>query len=121
MDQAVRAPAIMQDIISGSAVTERGAGVTSEAGPSGQRYRPGTITDITQEEQVITHIELSEDEVVDGITEIKDERLEEDVEMAEASGESRKVSRRKKKTPADLTFSSGGESEDGEFDLSPST
>ena len=113
MDQAVRAPAIMQEIIGAGAGANTGA-----AAPSGQRFRSGTITEIevtdtTASARVTTNIELSEDEVMEGV-EIRDEdRLDgDDQGDMDVSGDtttsrSSKVTRRKKKSAIDLTFSSG--------------
>lgn len=113
MDQAVRAPAIMQEIIIGAGA---GAGNTGAA-PSGQRFRSGTITEIDTQDgntrvAVATNIELSEDEVMEGV-EINDEDRIEDQPANDVSGDttsnsrSSKVTRRKKKSAVDLTFSSG--------------
>ena len=104
--QAVRAPAIMQDIISAGAAT---------SGPvEQQRFAPGTIHEI-HDEVVTQHpnIELSDDEVGDtgaGLGSSGDgERMEvtDSVNMGDDSGRSSRNTRRRKKVPADLTFSSG--------------
>jgi len=117
MDNAVRAPALMQDIISGN------VGETNN--PPQQRFQPGTISEI-HEEVAAPIIELSEDEAVDvrrRVRKDKDERMDVSDGVAEVeddAGRSSKVTRRRKKAPADMTFSSGGES-DADFELSPST
>ena len=102
MDQAVRAPAIMQDIIAG-------AGVAEEAG--GQRYESGTIQEI---HEGAANIELSDDEAGEAGARGRQEEVMDVTDGAGAnvsneSGRSTKVTRRgrPKKTPVDMTFSSG--------------
>jgi len=118
MDNAVRAPALMQDIISGT------VGETHNPPPQ-QRFQPGTISEI-HEEVAAPIIELSEDETVDVRRRAKvkkEDRMDVSdggVEVEDDAGRASKVTRRKKKAAADMTFSSGGES-DADFDLSPST
>ena len=108
MDQAVRAPAIMQDIIAPSS--------QSDHHQPQQRYQPGTISEIHEDKPTI---ELSEDEVVEGLN-VEDEAMEVTDSVQHTVKETTKVTRRRKKAPVDLTFSSGGES-DGDLDLSPTT
>ena len=108
MDQAVRAPAIMQELI---------ASPDTAAAPTAPRYQPATIREIREEEETPARpvIELSEDEMpedvpasnsadsVDAIMEVSGES-----EEAGPSGVTARRGRRKK-VPADLTFSSGRE------------
>ena len=115
MEQAVRAPAIMQDLISGHQETL--------ANP---RYRPATIREIHEEEEVVRpQIDLSDDEMIDDTPAVENADLVDSVESVESvvmevSGGSEDAgvsggggggvtSRRgrRKKVPADLTFSSG--------------
>ena len=132
MDQAVRAPAIMQELISGPDT------VAAPPAPA-PRYQPATIREIIEEEETPARpvIEMSDDEMpeevpaslsgdsVDAMMEVSGES-----EEAESSGATGRRGRRKK-VPADLTFSSGrylvrtsqcniivitgGESDDPEF------
>ena len=108
MDQAVRAPAIMQELISGP---DTGVAPGPVLTP---RYQPATIREITEEETPARPvIEMSDDEMaeevpssnsadsVDAIMELSGGSVE-----AEASGATGRRGRRKK-VPADLTFSSG--------------
>ena len=115
MEQAVRAPAIMQDLISGHQETL--------ANP---RYRPATIREIHEEEEVVRpQIDLSDDEMIDDTPAVENADLVESVESVESvvmevSGGSEDAGAsggggvgvtsrrgRRKKVPADLTFSSG--------------
>ena len=118
MEQAVRAPAIMQDLISGHQETL--------ANP---RYRPATIREIHEEEEVVRpQIDLSDDEMIDDTPAVENADLVDSVESVESvesvvmevSGGSEDAGAsggggvgvtsrrgRRKKVPADLTFSSG--------------
>jgi len=114
MDQAVRAPAIMQDIIAGAGVVEE---------TQGQRYESGTIQEIPEG---AANIELSDDEAGEEARGRTEEAMDvTDAAGANVSNESARSSKvtkrgRPKKTPVDMTFSSGGESDgDAEF-LPPS-
>ena len=106
MDQAVRAPAIMQELISG---TDTGA--VPAATP---RYQPGTIREIIEEETPARPvIEMSDDEMAEEVPASNSAdsvdammELSGGSEEAEASGATGRRGRRKK-VPADLTFSSG--------------
>merc|ERR1719479_668285 len=106
MDQAVRAPAIMQELI---------ASPDTVAAPPAPRYQPATIREIREEEEETPArpvIELSEDEMpedvpasnsadsVDAMMEVSGESEEAGTSGATARGG------RRKKVPADLTFSS---------------
>jgi len=116
MDQAVRAPAIMQDIMTGSA-SSAGGGNTQT-----QRYEPGTISEI-HDENTSPIIELSEDEVAEGVhiaLNDEDDQMDATDGLSDESSRASKVTRRRKKNPVDFTFSSGGES-DEEFHPAPST
>ena len=100
MDQAVRAPAIMQDIIAGAGVAEE---------PQGQRYESGTIQEIPEG---AANIELSDDEAGEETRGRTEEAMDvTDAAGANVSNESArsKVTKRgrPKKTPVDMTFSSG--------------
>ena len=113
MDQAVRAPAIMQELISGQ---DTGAAPGPAITP---RYQPGTIREIIEEEiPARPVIELSDDEMAEEVpasnsADSVDAMLELSggSEEAEASGATGRRGRRKK-VPADLTFSSGRNSVD---------
>ena len=102
MDQAVRAPAIMQELISPAP--------TPAAAP---RYQPATIREIIEEEE--THarpvIEMSDDEMPEDVPVSNSADSVDSVEaMMEVSGESEEAETRRgrrKKVPVDLTFSSG--------------
>ena len=119
MEQAVRAPAIMQDLISGHQETL--------ANP---RYRPATIREIHEEEEEVVRpqIDLSDDEMIDDTPAVGNADLVDSVESVESvesvvmevSGGSEDAGAsggggggvtsrrgRRKKVPADLTFSSG--------------
>ena len=122
MDQAVRAPAIMQELISG---TDTGA--VPAATP---RYQPGTIREIIEEETPARPvIEMSDDEMaedvpvshsVDSVDAMVE--LSGGSEEAEASSGATGRRGRRKKVPADLTFSSGrnrvGHCSGGQFSYS---
>ena len=102
MNQAVRAPAIMQELIS-----------SSDTAP---RYQPATIREITEEETQAPArpvIELSDDEMAEDVpasnsADSVDAMMEVSggSEEAEVSGASSRRGRRKK-IPTDITFSSG--------------
>lgn len=127
MDQAVRAPAIMQELISSS---DTGAPVP----PPAPRYQPATIREITEEETQAPArpvIELSDDEMAEDVPASNSADSVDSVdsvdalmevsggsEEAEVSGASSRRGRRKK-IPTDITFSSGGESDDPEFQPVP--
>ena len=115
MDQAVRAPAIMQDIMTGTA--------SSATNTQQQRFEPGTISEIN-DENTAPIIELSEDEVAEGVhialNDEEDDRMDATDGLSDESSRASKVTRRRKKNPVDFTFSSGGES-DEEFHPAPST
>lgn len=117
MEQAVRAPAIMQDLISGH-----------QENLTNPRYRPATIREIHEEEEVRPQIDLSDDEMIDETPAGENADLVDSVESVESvvaevtevsrgseeagvsgGGGSSLTSRRgrRKKVPADLTFSSG--------------
>lgn len=116
MDQAVRAPAIMQELISSP---DTGA----VPGPA-PRYQPATIREIIEEEETPARpvIEMSDDEMAEDVP-ASHSADSVDSPMMELSGESEEAESsgatgrrgRRKKVPADLTFSSGGESDDPEF------
>ena len=103
MDQAVRAPAIMQDIIAGAGVGEAG----------GQRYESGTIQEIHEdtERPGPANIELSDDEAGEGAggSGAAMEVTDNGANVSNESGRSSRGARRgrPKKTPVDMTFSSG--------------
>ena len=109
MDQAVRAPAIMHELISSS---DTGAPVP----PPAPRYQPATIREITEEETPAPArpvIELSEDEMAEEVpATISADSVDAMMEVsggseeAEVSGASSRRGRRKK-IPTDITFSSG--------------
>ena len=113
MDQAVRAPAIMQELISG---TDTGAVPASTP-----RYQPGTIREIIEEETPARPrpvIEMSDDEMAEEVPAASHSADSVDA-MMELSGGSEEAEAssgatgatgrrgRRKKVPADLTFSSG--------------
>ena len=117
MDQAVRAPAIMQELISG-----QDTGALPPA--SAPRYQPATIREIIEEETPARPrpvIEMSDDEMteevpashsadsVDAVMELSGGS-----EEAEASTGATGRRGRRKKVPADLTFSSG-RNRDGDY------
>jgi len=117
MDQAVRAPAIMQELISGH---QDNLTVPAPA----QRYQPATIREIIEEEETPARpqIDLSDDEMVEqtpaGRSADSVDSVMEVSGGSEGASANSGVSRRgrRKKVPADLTFSSGGESDDPEFE-----
>ena len=107
MDQAVRAPAIMQELISPAP--------TPAAAP---RYQPATIREIIEEEETPARpvIEMSDDEMPEDVPASNSADSVDSVEaMMEVSGESEEAETsgatgrrgRRKKVPVDLTFSSG--------------
>jgi len=120
MDQAVRAPAIMQELISGHQET-----LTAPA----PRYQPATIREIHEDEETVRpQIDLSDDEMIEETPAGQSADSVDSVVMEVSGGseeagvsggsEGSLTSRRgrRKKVPADLTFSSGGESDDPEYD-----
>lgn len=117
MDQAVRAPAIMQELISGH---QDNLTVPAPA----QRYQSATIREIIEEEETPARpqIDLSDDEMVEqtpaGRSADSVDSVMEVSGGSEGASANSGVSRRgrRKKVPADLTFSSGGESDDPEFE-----
>ena len=113
MDQAVRAPAIMQEL---------SASPDTAAAPTAPRYQPATIREIREEEEETPArpvIELSEDEMpedvpasnsADSVDAMMDAMMEVSGESEEAGPSGATARRgRRKKVPADLTFSSGRE------------
>ena len=113
MAQAVRAPAIMQELI---------ASPDTAAAPTAPRYQPATIREIREEEEETPArpvIELSEDEMpedvpasnsADSVDAMMDAMMEVSGESEEAGPSGATARRgRRKKVPADLTFSSGRE------------
>merc|ERR1719242_3006095 len=123
MEQAVRAPAVMQDLISGQQDNDD---LTAPA--SAPRYQPATIREIHEEEEQTEarpQIELSDDEMADQTPagqsgdSVDSVMMElsagsEEAGTTSTSGTTRRG--RRKKVPIDLTFSSGGESDDPEFE-----
>ena len=114
MDQAVRAPAIMQELIASPD--------TAAPAPPAPRYQPATIREIREEEEETPArpvIELSEDEMpedvpasnsADSVDAMMDAMMEVSGESEEAGPSGATARRgRRKKVPADLTFSSGRE------------
>ena len=108
MDQAVRAPAIMQELISGPDT------VAVPPAPV-PRYQPATIREIIEEEETPARpvIEMSDDEMPEVVpASLSGDSVD---AMMEVSGESEEAGNsgatgrrgRRKKVPADLTFSSG--------------
>ena len=109
MDQAIRAPAIMQELISGPDT------VAAPPAPV-PRYQPATIREIIEEEETPARpvIEMSDDEMAEDVP-ASHSADSVDSPMMELSGESEEAESsgatgrrgRRKKVPADLTFSSG--------------
>ena len=111
MEQAVRAPAVMQDLISGQ------QDLTAPAATP--RYQPATIREIHEEEEQTEarpQIELSDDEMADQTPaghsgdSVDSVMMElsagsEEAGTTSTSGTTRRG--RRKKVPIDLTFSSG--------------
>ena len=121
MEQAVRAPAVMQDLISGQQDNDD---LTAPA--AAPRYQPATIREIHEEEEQTEarpQIELSDDEMADQTPagqsgdSVDSVMMElsagsEEAGTTSTSGTTRRG--RRKKVPIDL--SSGGESDDPEFE-----
>jgi len=114
MEGALRAPGMMAEIVNGSGQ------IILEQQRTQPAYRPGTIREIDDTTDNVrpgvADIDMSDDDMVHH-NETSNQEANKDEEMEEVMEDRSptKITRRKKKTAVEMTFSSGGESDDPDF------